>query len=100
MLQNRGAQNAAGPKPGGGVGFEGGKKSLGNLALASPGAVLDFFWPPEGSEVDFWSLLGPTLRPRGPRTPQNTLRGAILEYLLMCFDVFFVLRVGSLFVVV
>ena len=45
-----------------------------------------FFWPPEASEVDFGRLLAPTLRPRGSRTPQNTLRGVIFDDFWMFFE--------------
>ena len=63
-----------------------------------PGAAMDICWPPEGSEADCGSLLAPTLRTRVSRTPQNILRGAILEYLLMLLMLVRVAR-GFVFVV-
>ena len=80
-----GRNDGAPPHTGVGVGFEGGKKWLGNCLGSPPAASKDFFWAPEASEVDFGRLLAPTLRPRGSRTPQNPLRGAILDELLVIF---------------
>ena len=70
------------------VSFEGGKKWLGNCLGSPPAASKDFFLGPGGLRSRFWEALAPTLRPRGSRTPQNPLRGAILDDLLMIVEGF------------